>query len=86
MRNTTHEAVGAAVTLGYLAAVDSGRLAAAAAVCVSLLGWRLPDADQPGAGITAAHDWRAAVSSRGSPLEPCAYRCRRSLRQRNTAA
>jgi len=33
------------------AAVDSGGLVAAAAVCASLLGSRLPDADQPGARI-----------------------------------
>lgn len=51
VRNTTHEAVGAAVTLGYLAAVDSGRLAAAAAVRASLLGSCLPDADQSGTRI-----------------------------------
>lgn len=51
MRNVTHEAVGAAVTLAVCAAVDSGPLAAAAAVCASLLGSRLPDADQPGTRI-----------------------------------
>lgn len=51
MRNMTHEAVGAAVTLAACAAVDSGRLAAAAAVCASLLGSRLPDVDQPGTRI-----------------------------------
>jgi len=43
--------VGAAVTLAVCAAVDSGGLVAAAAVCASLLGSRLPDADQPGARI-----------------------------------
>jgi len=46
-----HEAVGAAATLAVCAAVDSGGLVAAAAVCASLLGSRLPDADQPGARI-----------------------------------
>ena len=51
MRSTTHEAVGAAVTLAVCAAVECGPLAAAAAVCASLLGSRLPDADQPGTRI-----------------------------------
>ena len=53
MRNMTHEAVGAAVTLAVCGSVDSGRLAAAAAaaVCASLLGSRLPDADQRGTRI-----------------------------------
>lgn len=51
MKNVTHEAVGAAVTLAVCAAVDSGGLAATAAVCASLLGSRLPDVDQPGARI-----------------------------------
>ena len=51
MRNMTHEAVGAAVTLAVCAAVGTGPLAAAAAVCASLLGSRLPDADQPGTRI-----------------------------------
>jgi membrane-bound metal-dependent hydrolase YbcI (DUF457 family) len=47
----THEAVGAAVTLAVCAAVGSGQLAAAAAACFSLLGSRLPDADQPGTRV-----------------------------------
>ena len=51
MRNRTHQAVGAAVTLAVCAAADSSGLVAAAAVCASLLGSRLPDADQPGARI-----------------------------------
>lgn len=51
MRNRTHEAVGTAVTLAVCAAVDSGALVAAAAVCASLLGSRLPDADEGGARI-----------------------------------
>jgi membrane-bound metal-dependent hydrolase YbcI (DUF457 family) len=51
VRNTTHEAVGVAVTLTICAAVDSGPLAAAAAICASLLGSRLPDADQLGTRI-----------------------------------
>lgn len=51
MRNLTHQAVGAATTLAMCAAVDSGGLVAAAAVCASLLGSRLPDVDQPGARI-----------------------------------
>lgn len=51
VRNVTHEAVGAAVTLAVCAAVDSGPLAAAAAVCASQLGSRLPDADRPGTRI-----------------------------------
>ncbi|MEA2223508.1 MAG: LexA-binding, inner rane-associated putative hydrolase [Solirubrobacteraceae bacterium] len=51
MRNRTHEAIGAAVTLGVCAAADSGALVAAGAVCASLLGSRLPDADVRGARI-----------------------------------
>ena len=51
MRNTTHEAVGAAVTLAVCAVVGSGQLTAAAAVCASMLGSHLPDADQPGTRI-----------------------------------
>ena len=51
MRNLTHEAIGAAVTLAVCAAADSGGLVATGAVCASLLGSRLPDADQPGARI-----------------------------------
>jgi hypothetical protein len=62
VRNTTHEAVGAAVALAVCAAVGSGRLAAAAAVCASMLGSRLPDADTQAHGSTAAHDWSAAIS------------------------
>lgn len=51
MRNRTHEAMGAAATLAVCAAVDSGGLVAAAAVCASLLGSRLPDTDEGGARI-----------------------------------
>jgi len=51
VRNRTHEAVGAAATLAVCAAVHSGGLVAAAAVCASLLGSRLPDADESGARI-----------------------------------
>jgi inner membrane protein len=51
VRNRTHEAIGAAVTLGVCAVVDSGALVAAGAVCASLLGSRLPDADVRGARI-----------------------------------
>lgn len=51
MTNGTHQAVGAATTLALCAAVDSSGIVAAAAVCASLLGSRLPDADQPGARI-----------------------------------
>ena len=51
MRSHTHEAVGVAVTLSVCAVADSGVLVAAGAVCASLLGSRLPDADQLGARI-----------------------------------
>lgn len=51
MTNRTHQAVGAATTLVVCAAVDSSGLVAAGAVCASLLGSRLPDADQRGARI-----------------------------------
>ena len=51
MRNVTHEAVGAAVTLAVSAATGGGELAATAAICASLLGSRLPDPDQPGSRI-----------------------------------
>lgn len=51
MRNRTHEAVGAAVTLAVCAAVDTGAVVAAGAVCASLLGSRLPDVDQREARI-----------------------------------
>ena len=55
MRNTTHEAVGAAVTLAVCAAVDSGQLAAAAAVCAPMLGSRLPMLTSPAHGSITAH-------------------------------
>ncbi len=51
MRNRTHEAIGAAATLAVCAAVNSGALVAAGAVGASLLGSRLPDADQLGSRI-----------------------------------
>jgi membrane-bound metal-dependent hydrolase YbcI (DUF457 family) len=51
VKNLTHEAIGAAVTLAVCAAVDSGALVATGAVCASLLGSRLPDADQLGTRI-----------------------------------
>lgn len=51
VRNRTHEAVGAAVTLAVCAAADRGAFATAAAVCASVLGSRLPDVDQGGARI-----------------------------------
>lgn len=51
MRNRTHEAIGAAVTLGVCAIADSGGLVATGAVCASLLGSRLPDVDLRGARI-----------------------------------
>jgi len=51
VRNRTHEAIGAAVTLGVCAIADSGGLVATGAVCASLLGSRLPDADVRGARI-----------------------------------
>ena len=51
VRNRTHEAIGAAATLAVCAAVHSGGLVAAGAVGASLLGSRLPDADQLGSRI-----------------------------------
>jgi membrane-bound metal-dependent hydrolase YbcI (DUF457 family) len=51
MRNWTHEAIGAAATLAVCVAADSGGPVAAAAVCASLLGSRLPDADKLGTRI-----------------------------------
>jgi membrane-bound metal-dependent hydrolase YbcI (DUF457 family) len=51
VRNLTHEAIGAAVTLAVCAALDSGALVATGAVGASLLGSRLPDADQLGTRI-----------------------------------
>jgi membrane-bound metal-dependent hydrolase YbcI (DUF457 family) len=49
--NRTHEAIGGAVTLAVCAAVESGAAVATGAFCVSLLGSRLPDADQLGTRI-----------------------------------
>jgi membrane-bound metal-dependent hydrolase YbcI (DUF457 family) len=51
VRNRTHEAIGAAATLAVCEAVHSGGLVAAGAVGASLLGSRLPDADQLGSRI-----------------------------------
>ncbi|MEA2187922.1 MAG: hypothetical protein QOK16_2933, partial [Solirubrobacteraceae bacterium] len=51
VRNQTHEAIGAAATLAVCAAMDSGAAVATGAFCASLLGSRLPDADQRGARI-----------------------------------
>ena len=51
MKHRTHEAVGCAVTLAICAATDTGPVLAAGAACASLLGSRLPDADQLGAHI-----------------------------------
>ena len=51
MKNRTHEATGAAVTLAVCSALGTGALVAAGAVCASLLGSRLPDADQLGTRI-----------------------------------
>jgi membrane-bound metal-dependent hydrolase YbcI (DUF457 family) len=51
VRNRTHEAIGAAATLAVCAAVHGGGLLAVGAIGASLLGSRLPDADQLGSRI-----------------------------------
>lgn len=51
VRNLTHEAIGGAASLAACVAVQTGPLVATGAFCVSLLGSRLPDLDQPGARI-----------------------------------
>lgn len=49
--NRTHEAIGGAATLAVCVAMHSGAAFATGAFCASLLGSRLPDADQLGARI-----------------------------------
>jgi inner membrane protein len=51
VRNLTHEAIGAAAALAVCHAAGSAAAFATGAVCASLLGSRLPDADQLGTRI-----------------------------------